>query len=918
MTLPAGTKLGPYEILAPLGAGGMGEVYRGRDTRLDRTVAVKVLPAHLRGDAELKQRLEREARAVSSLNHPNICTLHDIGSEGDLDYLVMEFIEGETLADRLKKGALPLDAALRIGIQVADALDRAHRSGVIHRDLKPGNIMLTKDGAKVLDFGLAKVRAGGLLDKGEAHDLTSSPTRTRSAPLTSQGLILGTLQYMAPEQLEGKPADARSDIFAFGAVLYEMVTGRRAFEGSSQASLIAAVLGRDPVPISRLQPLAPQPLERLVRACLAKDPDERRQTMRDVLLDLKWISDPNSGEASGVAALPARNDRPGTASARLAWIAALVAAGLLGALATRGFRRNSAGPRRAARAAITLPEGQSFGGSWWWMPSFALSPDGSHLAFVATKDGVIRLYIRDMSTWDARALPGTEDASTPFFSPDGQWLGAYLDGRLVKIPVAGGPAVTIAALPYTVYSATWAADGTVYFSHESSAGLLRVPAGGGTPERATALDKSRHEWDHRFPQVLADGEHVLFTALTGDQRNYDEADVYVASLRTGERHLVVRQGTNAQVVGRDRLVFVRSGVLLAAPFDARAFRLTGAPTPVVESVIENPRVGAGQYSVAADGTLAYLPGGVIFGEHELVFVDHAGNARLLTAKKRPYEDFSISPDGRFIAATIEGPETDTWIHDIARDTETRFTLGFEHRDPAWSADGKTIWYSGYKDGRWVILARSVDGTREETAVSSDDAIWPWFASRDGRNLLYVALSPANRSDIWILPLEKDGKPRPLLNTPYDEEWAQLSPDGRWLAYNSDESGRQEVYVVPFPGPGRKVRVSTEGGRHPQWSPDGKELYYRVGATAETQRALGQRSRLMAVTADASGEFRAGPPRMLFQGPFFDSGHDYAVTPDGKGFVFIRESPTERGPRELRVVFNWLDELGRLTRADERP
>lgn len=438
---------------------------------------------------------------------------------------------------------------------------------------------------------------------------------------------------------------------------------------------------------------------------------------------------------------------------------------------------------------------------------------------------------------------------------------------------------------------------------------------GGTPQAVTTLDAQKKETDHRFPEVLPGGETLLLAVRNADQPNFDEADIQAVSLKTGERRTIVKSGTHPHYIPTGHLVFLRAGVLFAAPFDPIKLQLKGAPVPVLESVIENPRIGAGQFSTSSDGSLAYIPGGVTFGDHELVFVDRSGATRVLTAKKRPYEDFTLSPDGRLIAATIEGPVTDTWIHDIARDTETRFTFGVEHRDPAWSADGKRVAYSGYRDGKWAIFWKPLDGNGpEEELVASEDPLWPWFWSPDGRVLVYQVLSPTTRDDTWILPMDGDRKPRPLFATPFAEEWAQISPDGRWIAYDSDDSGRAEVYVAPFPGLGSKVRVSTEGGLHPQWSPNGRELYYRTGSGEEAQRPLGQRVKLMALPIETSPAFKAGTPHMLFEGPFFDSGHDYAVTPDGKGFIFIRESQPASGPGELKVVLNWFEELKRRVPA----
>lgn len=888
----------------------MGEVYQARDTRLGRAVAVKVLPAGAIDKPEMRQRFEREARAISSLNHPHICTIHDVGRQGSTDYLVMEYLEGEDLAQRLKKGPLPLDQALRIATQIADAVDRAHRAGITHRDLKPANIMLTRDGPKVLDFGLAKSKrdlAGGAAAEPDA---TSMPTMT--SPLTTAGVIAGTLQYMAPEQLEGKEADARSDIFAFGAILYEMVTGRKAFEGASPASLIAGILEREPVPLSELQPLAPPLLQRTIHACLAKDPDQRRQTARDVLIDLRWISEQGTQTAESAPGLA-----PPFGRERIVWAAAALAASLLGGALVWVFHRAASVPAETMRFGITLPAGDTLGGSWYWPPSAAISRDGKQLAYVATNNGITQMYLRAMSVWVAKPLPGTAGANTPFFSPDGQWLGMFAGGNLIKIPVRGGPPLTIASLTTDVHGAYWAADGAIYFGTDGP--LFKVPASGGAPQPASELDRKKQETDHRFPELLPGGNALLLAVRHADQPSFDEADIEVMLLKTGERRLIVKSGTNPRFLPTGHLVFVRSGVLLAAPFDPDKLELKGSPTPVLESVVENPRKGAGQFDVSTNGSLIYIPGGVTFGEHELVLVDRAGVERVLTAKKRPYEDFSLSPDGRFAATTIEGPVTDTWIHDIARDTDTRLTFGVEHRDPCWSPDGKRVAYSGYRDGKSTIDWKPVDGNGpEEQLVALDHGdLMPWFFSRDGRFLVFAVYSPATRADVWILPMDGDRKPRPLLESRFDEEWAQLSPDSRWIAYNSDESGRPEVYVASFPGLGSKLRISTQGGVHPHWSPDGRELFYRLDAGLEAGRPLAPRVKLMAASIETSPALKAGTPHMLFEGPFFASSHDYAVTPDGKGFIFIREIQAASAYPELKVVLNWFEELTRLSPLEKR-
>jgi Tol biopolymer transport system component len=903
MALTSGTKLGPYEVQSPLGAGGMGEVYRARDTRLDRTVAIKVLASHLSSSPELKQRMEREARAISSLNHPHICHLYDIGSQDGTDYLVMEFLDGQTLAERLRKGALPLDELLKVGIEVAEALETAHRAGIVHRDLKPGNIMLTKAGAKLMDFGLAKpVSVGG---PGTVPAPLLSAARTMSgpsplSPLTTAGSIVGTIQYMSPEQIEGKEADARSDIFAFGAVLYEMVTGKRAFEGKSQLSVASAILERDPEAIRALKPLTPPLLERTIRKCLAKQPDQRWQSASDLATQLNWMTDASS-TSMAMNAVEAGQNR--------GRLALLSAAGLL-ILAVAGaawmYGKRSIPPERMMRFSINLPAGEALGGSWWWYPSVAVTRDGSQIAYVGHHSGVSQIYVRAIGDLNARPVPGTEGAETPFFSPDGRWLGVSSGGTLKKVPLAGGPTVTIAETESS--GACWAPDDTIYFG--AASGLFKVSATGGEPQRITMLDPKNQEINHRFPELLPGGKALIFVVRNAEEPSFDDADIAALSLATGQRKILIKSGTNPHYVSTGHLVFLRAGVLLAVPFDPVRLEVTGAAVPVAENILENPRIGAGQYVVSDDGSLVYIPGGVTYGEHELVFVDKAGNARSLTATKRPYEDFTISADGRFIATTIEGPVTDTWVHDIARDTETRFTSGVENRDPAWTPDGKHIAYGSYKNGKYRVLWKSLDGGPEETLLASDNPVYAWFFSHDGRALLYEEFSGGTGENVGILPLDDREHPHLLFPKQYNVEWAILSPDGQWIAFNGDETGRPEVYVAPFPSLAPRQRISSEGGMHPLWAPDGRELYYRTTANLKDleHRALAQRTRVMAVPIETKPAFKAGQPRLLFEGSYFESGHDIAVTPDGRGFILIRESEAQSGPNELQVVVHWFEEL----------
>jgi Tol biopolymer transport system component/tRNA A-37 threonylcarbamoyl transferase component Bud32 len=905
MALIVGTKLGPYEIQSQLGAGGMGEVYRARDSRLDRTVAIKVLASHLSSSPELKQRMEREARAISSLNHPHICHLYDIGSQDGTDYLVMEFLEGETLAERLRRGALLLTEVLKIGITVAEALALAHRQGIVHRDLKPGNIMLTKGGARLMDFGLAKSAHSAVAGAAASAPLLSAALTLSDAspvsPLTTAGAVVGTIQYMSPEQVEGKEIDGRSDIFSFGAVLYEMVTGKRAFEGKSQLSVASSILEKEPEPISTLRPMSRPTLDRTIRKCLAKHPDERWQSASDLATQLSWIGD-SSATATAIA-----TTRAGQTHWRLfGWLlSGLLALLLIGVFAwIRSHQARRAGP--VMRFSIPLPEGDALGGTWYWYPSVAISDDGSQVAYVTHHGGNSQIYVRRIGEVMPRAVPGTERADMPFFSPDGQWLGIYSGGKIKKVPLAGGPTVTIAQTAFK--GGTWGSDDTIYFGN--GAGLMRVAASGGTPQKITTLNPKSGETDQVYPELLPGGKALLFTVLNMEEPSFDEAEIAVVKLGTGERKILVKQGTDAHYVGSGHLVFMRAGVLMAVPFDADKLEIKGAPVPVLEKVLENPRIGAGQYATSKNGLLVYIPGGVTYGEHEMVFVDKTGNTKPLTLNKRPYEDFTISPDGKYLAITIEGPVTNTWIHDIARDTETRFNFGIENRDPTWTPDGKRIAYGGYKDGKYAIFWQPLDGSApEEPLLLKDNSVDAWFFSPDGSTLLYADWKFEGAMNIGALPLHDLQHAKTIFPSKYNVEWAVLSPDGKWIAYDSDESERPEVYVAPYPALEPRERISTDGGLHPLWAPDGRKLYYRMGTTAEDmeQRFLGQKSRVMAVSIETKPTLKVGQPRLLFEGPYFESGHDIAVTPDGKGFILIRENDTT-GPKQIEVVVNWPEEL----------
>ena len=807
MALGPGTRLGPYEIVAALGAGGMGEVWRAKDTRLDRFVALKVLPQHLSSRPELRQRLEREAKAISSLSHANICTLYDIGHQDGIDFLVMEYIEGETLADRLAKGALPPDQVLRYAIEVAGALDKAHKQGVIHRDLKPANVMITKAGAKLLDFGLAR-----LVENDKSPILggaTSLPTQRHD--LTAEGAILGTLQYMAPEQLEGREADSRTDIFAFGTVLYEMTTGRKAFEGRSQASLIAAIISSEPPPISSIQPMSPPALDRLVRSCLAKEPDDRWQSARDILAELKWISE--GGSQAGVPA-PLAARRKGRS--RLAWGVAVGAIALSAACVLALFlsQQQSNAARHPVRAFVLAPDKapfdfSSFGGN------LSVSPDGRYMTFSATTaGGKPALWLRALDSLEARVLPGTEDGSLPFWSPDSRSVAFFGDGKLKRVEISGAPPVTICDAPRG-RSGAWSKDGVILFAPSTLDPIHRVSASGGVSEPVTKLDSAKGETTHRWVTFLPDGRHFLYTAAGHNVgANSETNGVYAGELGGETKKLILKTRSNL-FYANGRLLYVRDGVLLAQPFDLMRLELSGLPVPIAEGVLVHNDFFRADFAVSENGVLAYHQGSGGSDKLLLYWYDRQGKQLDPVGEPAAYESVALSPDEKFIAAAIfdgESGNSDIWISDLMRGTRTRLTFGaLNESDPIWSPDGTKVVYRGVQKIFGRLMTKRTDGSGgeeillEDSNTDMDPAAW----SQDGRYIVYT-WTERNKttSDIWALPLFGDRKPFPFLATPFDESAATLSPAGRWICYMSDESGTKQLYVSPFPGGGGKWQVTT--------------------------------------------------------------------------------------------------------------
>ena len=873
----------------------MGEVYRARDTRLERTVAIKILASHLSPDSQAKQRFEREARVISSLNHPNICHLYDIGTQDGVDFLVMEFLEGETLGERLRKGPLSSELMLKYALEICEGLERAHKTGVIHRDLKPANIMLTKAGAKLMDFGLAKA-VEQANPPSSALTATIAPTNA-SQPLTEQGMVVGTFQYISPEQLEGKEADARSDIFSLGAVLYEMATGKRAFEGKTTASVIAAVLERDPAPISTVQPASPSALDWVVKTCLAKDSDERFQSIHDLKLQLKWIAEGGSQAAAGLGTSPSAKRK---IRERVLATTALLLAAISAVLGLAYFRRPAGAPP-VVRSSIQPPPDASFSNGVS-NAGYALSPDGTRLVFSAqTSEGQSGLWIRPLNSLAAQKLVGTDGGGLPFWSPDGQWIGFFGDAKMKKVAAAGGYVQVICDAPLG-RGATWNRQGVIVFAPNIGGPLYRVSENGGVPAAVTQLDAPTEETTHRWPSFLPDGVHFLYVARQiSDLR---PAALYVGSLSSLARKKVF-DGTSEAQYSSGWLVFARNTTLVAQRFDLSNLQLAGEAVPIADDLRIETNILRTTFSISQAGQLVYSSFG-ISPDIELIVIDRSGKQLSTLETSGNWNSLRLSPDGTKLALAVNDSAaggTTIWINDLRTIVRTRFTFGpGTNVNPSWSPDGSQLAFSSSRSGKFSLYVKPATGTAEEKLVDdSPDDERPQSWSADGRYLVVDSrpVSRQNIPQIRILTLTGDRKAVPYLNAPYPNFGGQISPDGRWLAYVSSELGRPEVFVSSFPEAKGKWQVSSGSGYTPRWRRDGRELFFcRTDGVLMAAEVTAGKDSL------AVGTIKPLSDRRVFQNL---NSASYDVFPDGQRLILaLVKAGSLHTP--LTLVENWPSEL----------
>jgi Tol biopolymer transport system component len=895
MPLSPGTRLGSYEIVAPLGAGGMGEVYRARDTKLGREVAIKVLPDAFAADPERLARFTREAQTLAALNHPNIAHLHGIDESLATPALIMELVEGEDLSALLARGPVPLAEALPIARQVADALEAAHDQGIIHRDLKPANIKLRPDGTvKVLDFGLAKA-----LDPAATSSPNVSQSPTMTARATQMGVIIGTAAYMSPEQARGKAVDRRADVWAFGVVLFEMLSGKRAFEGDDVSVTLAGVL-KDDVDWSALPANTPPAILRLLRRCLEKDPRKRLSSIADARLELDEKHEPMA---------PAAAER--SAAGRRVNAALVSAIALLAVIVTLAVQRllphaaSDTGAQELVRLSLRLPPGDALANTD--RAPLAISPDGATVVYVGTHEDRLQLFIRRLDQQDAVALPGTEGAVSPTFSPDGRWIAFFAQSKLRKISVTGSDLQDICTGTKDGRGATWSTDGRIYYAPNNFSGLWSVPATGGAPVALTTLDSTRGEISHRAPFALPDGEHLLFAIWTGP--GHDENEIVCQSLKTGERHVLVRSGDEPVWLPSGVLIYSRMDRLIAVPWKPSQTSLGNAvPVTLSETPRSEGNEGMTALSISAHGTLAYLAGGPARYQQRLVWVDREGRSTPLPTNERDYERAAISPDGKTVCLQVLESSTELWMYDSARNSMTAFGQGSGScQAPVWSPDGQYIYYRGTRKGTRNLWRRRADGTGTEEPMTSlrQVSCTPTSISPDGKWLVFqgAGAGVGGGSDIWLMPAA-GGAARPLREGPATEADGQVSPDGHWLAYRSDISGTTQIYVTSFPEAGPSHLVSTGSGTETLWSRDGKQLYYVSG------------TKLYVMDVQLGGTFSAGVPRVLQEGLFrqqTNANTSYDAANDGR-LLRIQQTDSGRPGDAIEIVLGWKGEVEKALAA----
>ena len=890
-----GQVISQYKVLEKLGEGGMGVVYKAEDTKLDRMVALKFLPSHLAASEQDKARFIQEAKAASALNHPNVCTIHDIQEHdgpasvppsgttaGKQMFIVMEYIDGQTL--RHKKGTISFKQAIDIGIQIADGLAAAHEKGIVHRDIKPENIMIRKDGiAQIMDFGLAKLRASG-----------SKITR-----LTKEGSTVGTAGYMSPEQVQGQDTDHRSDIFSFGVLLYELLTGQLPFKGVHETALAYEIVNVDAPPMSAVKPEIDPNLDAIVLQCLEKDPRERNQSVAQISLDLKRYRRESSRQkmsritavrpaikverSSEIEAPPekARRKNFGYMLSGLLAIAVIL-------LLWSPWKKEADTTRPSMRFSIDLPENAPFVGG---LSGVAVSPDGRTIVYPATIPNGRQLYLHRMDQLTSQPIPGTQNAGEPAFSPDGQWIVFNAANKLVKVSISGGAPEVLCPTQGPTRGVYWASDNTIYFGQVSNS-IARVSANCGTPEAVTTLDTAAGEISHRFPQVLPDGKTVLFTIKQNNITTFDEAIIAAQRIGTTERKILVRGGTYARYIPSGHLVYARGFTIFAVPFDAERLEVKGAPVPIEAGVWMMQGSGQAAADFSNNGMLVFAPQGQLTaGNSTLAWMDRTGNISPLFDTLRLYTNPLLSPDGQKIAMGINAANNDVWIYHIGRAVLTRLTFGGGNNDfPIWSPDGKYIVYSAEKGKSPNLFRKPWDGSGiEERLTSSPNTQVAGSFTSDG-----TTLSFNENGDIWILPLDSTGerKPWPFIQSAANEQWGIFSPDDRWMAYNSDESGKREVNVVAFPKREGKWQISNGGGDLAGWSMDGKELFY-----------INNQS-LMKVDVLAGTTFDFSVPQKVCEIPsnanFADS------SPDGEKFLVVVSRAGRLGIPQLEVVTEWFE------------